>query len=53
MTAHSIKGSAANILLTDISELAKEIELSAREEKDIDYLGKYNTLSKMIEDISK
>lgn len=49
--AHSIKGSAANLLLKDISELAKEIELAGRKEKEIDYQTKYNELSRMIEDI--
>ena len=48
MSAHSIKGSSANLMLNDISTLAKEIEFSAHKLIDIDYVSKFDTLQKMI-----
>ena len=47
--AHAIKGSSANLTFVDISNLAKEIELSAREEYTIDYVSKYNELKALID----
>jgi HPt (histidine-containing phosphotransfer) domain-containing protein len=47
-SAHSIKGSSSNILLDDISKLAKEIEMSAKDRLDIDYQSKYKQLKDMI-----
>lgn len=49
--AHGIKGSAANIILKDIAQLAKEIELNAKENNPLDYASKVNTLSSMINSI--
>jgi HPt (histidine-containing phosphotransfer) domain-containing protein len=49
--AHSIKGSALNLRLTDISELAKEIEMRARNDEEYDYQSKYETLQKLIDGI--
>lgn len=49
--AHGIKGSAANIILKDISEVAKEIELNAKENNQIDYSSKVNELTTMINSI--
>jgi len=43
--AHSIKGSASNLHLDVIYESAKMIELSARDEKYIDYQAQYDTIS--------
>jgi len=51
-SAHAIKGSSANLLLNEISELAKEIELKARNEEEYDYQGGIDTLSQKIDDIS-
>jgi len=48
-SAHSIKGSAANLTLMEISDLAKEIEHSAKEQKDIDYQANYEKLKSLIE----
>lgn len=49
--AHTIKGSAANLRLEEISTAAKYIETSARERQNIDYLGKYNQLEILIKDL--
>ncbi len=51
--AHSIKGSSANLLLEDISVLAKEIEFAGRANKNIDYISKYNELCLLIDNIKK
>ncbi len=50
-SAHAIKGSAANLTLTEISNLAKEIEYSAREKKAVNYVQKFENLKKSIENI--
>ena len=49
--AHSIKGSSANLTLIEISDLAKEIELDAKEKKDINYKNKINLLKELIQKI--
>lgn len=46
--AHSLKGSSSTLQLTDISELAKEIELSAKNNEILDYQSKYNKLKELI-----
>jgi len=43
--SHAIKGSASNLHLDIISKSAREIEMSARDEKHIDYQAEYNTIS--------
>ena len=50
-SAHAIKGSAANLTLTDISVLAKEIELEARAGNKIDYIERFILLKSMIDKI--
>ena len=50
--AHAIKGSSANLTLMEISNLAQETEHEARAGNDIDYLQKFEMLSKMITNIS-
>jgi len=49
--AHAIKGSAANLTLNEIAELARGIEKSARESKDINYLDEYKKLKSLIANI--
>ena len=50
--AHAIKGGAANLRLTRIASLAKEIELQAKaKEEAFEYLGAYESLHKEIEGI--
>ncbi|MCK5110384.1 MAG: Hpt domain-containing protein [Arcobacteraceae bacterium] len=49
--AHAIKGSSANLLLNNISNIAKEMEHEAREGNEINYLEKFEILKKMISNI--
>lgn len=49
--AHSIKGSSANLMLTDISNIAKEIEHGAKEKKSIEYSKLFENLQTQIENI--
>ncbi len=51
--AHAIKGSAANLTLMEISNLAKEIEYSAREKKVVDYTQIFENLKKSIANIQR
>lgn len=51
ISAHSIKGSALNLTLTDISQIAQNIEIEARAKNKIDYLEQYKLLDTMISDI--
>lgn len=50
-SAHKIKGSSANILLKEISQISSEIERSAKERLDIDYNSKINELESMIDEL--
>jgi len=52
-SAHAIKGSAANLTLKDISDIAKFIEENAREAKDIDYNKYCEQLALLIDNIEK
>jgi len=47
--AHAIKGSAGNLKLDDIYDLAKTIELAARADENIDYRSCYQQLKAMLE----
>ena len=49
--SHSIKGSAANLKLLRVSELAKELELAANSKKEIDYTEIFLELSDEINKI--
>ncbi len=51
-TAHSIKGSAANLLLVDISSLAKTLECEASNSKQINYEELFLKLSDEIKRLS-
>ncbi len=50
-SAHSIKGSSANLTLYTISNIAKEIEQSARNMQRIDYENRYEMLCRLVEEI--
>lgn len=50
-TAHSIKGSAANLTLSNISEVAKKLETMVRAEEKNDYFEVYLELSQLINNI--
>lgn len=49
--AHAIKGSSANLTLMNISDVAKNIELQAREKNDADYHEMYTTLRTIMDEI--
>jgi HPt (histidine-containing phosphotransfer) domain-containing protein len=49
--AHSLKGSSSTLQLTEIAELAKEIELSAKNNENIDYQNQYEQLKELINNI--
>ncbi len=48
---HSIKGSAANIMLDEVVNLAKEIETSAINSSNINYEDKYKLLNNALQNI--
>ena len=49
--AHSIKGSAANLTLQEISNTAKKIEDNARKNATFDYKATYEILRQLIDNI--
>lgn len=49
--AHSIKGSASNLTLQEISNTAKEMEDSARKNTLFDYKTTFETLKQFIDNI--
>jgi len=52
--AHTIKGSSANLRMTKISEAAKALEISAKEEKDKQTLAKdLEALEVTLKDLEK
>lgn len=48
---HSIKGSAANIMLDEVANIAKEIETSAINSSNINYEDKYKLLDNALQNI--
>jgi HPt (histidine-containing phosphotransfer) domain-containing protein len=51
--AHKIKGASANLKINDVFEISKKIELSAKENSQIDYKSEFNKLSSCVEDLKK
>jgi len=51
--AHAIKGSAANLMLVDIQDIAREMENAAKEGRKINFLSLYSQLDEKIEKISE
>jgi len=51
--AHAIKGSAANLMLADIQDIAREMENAARESQRINYLSLYSQLDAKIDKLSE
>lgn len=51
-SAHAIKGSAGNLTLMNISNMAKDIELAAMKNERIDYNAMFDKLENLIKDIS-
>jgi len=50
--AHAIKGSAANLTLMNIADIAKDIEENAKRLNSHNYIEKYEELKVLIDDIS-
>jgi HPt (histidine-containing phosphotransfer) domain-containing protein len=50
--AHSIKGSALNLDLKEIAQLANEIELKSKNNEEYDYKSKYEKLKKLIDNLT-
>lgn len=50
-SSHAIKGSAANLLLKDIAQLAENIEQKARNEEAFEYKENILLLEKMIDSL--
>jgi len=49
--AHAIKGSAANLTLDDISQVAKTLESEARNSTDFNYQGSFDQLNLLINNL--
>lgn len=47
--AHAIKGSAANLMLTDIQNMARDMESAARANQKINFLSLYSEIERQIE----
>jgi HPt (histidine-containing phosphotransfer) domain-containing protein len=52
-SAHAIKGSASNLMLTEIQELARQMESAAKASKDIDYLSLYEQIDERLETLNE
>jgi len=50
-SAHSLKGSSANLTLMNISDLAGEIEHAAKEQVSINFMDKFTELKSLIDAI--
>jgi len=51
--SHSIKGSAANLMLADIVEISKELEVASKKEQKMKILSFYKKLEDAIENIAR
>ena len=51
--AHAIKGSAANLMLTDIQSIARDMENAAGEKQKINYFLFYSQLEEKIEQLNE
>lgn len=51
--AHAIKGSAANLMLVDIQNMAREMEVAAKENRKINYLTLYSQIEEKITILSE
>ena len=50
-SAHAIKGSAGNLKLTDIYELAMSIEMAAKNAEEMDFSRECNALSVLLKNV--
>lgn len=51
--AHAIKGSAANLMLVDIQDMAREMENAARENRQINFLSLFSQIEEKIDTLSE
>lgn len=51
--AHAIKGSASNLMLVDIQNMARDMENAAIENKKINYLSLFSQIEEKIETLSE
>ena len=51
--AHAIKGSAANLMLVDIQDMAREMEEAAKSNQKINYLSLFSQIEEKIEQLSE
>ncbi len=51
--AHAIKGSAANLMLVDIQDMARELEEAAKSNHKINYLSFFSQIEEKIEKLSE
>ncbi len=51
--AHAIKGSAANLMLVDIQDMARSMEEAAKENRKINYLSLFSQIEEKIEILSE
>ncbi len=52
-SAHKIKGAAGNLKIDNVFEITKDIELSAKDNFDINYIKKYDKLLECVKEIKK
>jgi len=50
--AHAIKGSASNLTLREISNIAREMEHNAKEKSEFDYANSFEILKQLINNIN-
>ena len=51
--AHAIKGSAANLMLVDVQDMARRMEEAARENIKISYLSLFSQIEERIEKLNE
>jgi len=51
--AHAIKGSAANLMLADIQDMARDMENAARNNQKINYLSLFGRIEEQIDLLSE
>jgi HPt (histidine-containing phosphotransfer) domain-containing protein len=51
--AHAIKGSAANLMLVDIQDIAREMENAAKENRRINFFSLFSQIEEKIDKLSE
>ena len=52
ISSHNIKGSAGNMLLTEVYEISKIVEEASRNEIEIDYISHYENLNNIFNNLT-